>query len=521
MSFNTSNDWNYGDAPMAYTHSADNININSVNLRGSVDPNGESTDYYFEYGRNSNLGYSTVREYAGSGDGLLDVSQRLYGLSYDTTYYYRIVAVNSNGISRGSILSFRTSDNNDYDYGDRPDVYTLSPDDVDSDSATLSGTVDSNGDDTYAWFEYGTDYDSLYYTTNSRRIWSSSNYTLDQTIYNLSSDRTYYYRIVARNDYGTSRGSIRSFRTSDGYNYGNEDRPEVITNSATYISTNSALLNGRVNPNDSLTTAWFEYGTTSSFGYTTNPQPMGAGNSYYDYSYAVSGLSPNTTYYFRAVARNTEGTSYGQTFSFRTNSTYVVPVTPTYPTGPTIIYRDVNTGAGESCLILVPSVNTDKLVPGEGFTYTITYKNGCNYDLSNTFLKIILPTDVSFEGTNTPFFNKDANGISYNLGVVSRGAQSAISISASVKSGVNPGDTLIFSSVMNFDDEDGDFNSVSAYLTTLVGNGKTLGANILEAFGDLFSNWLFLLLLLLLAGFLIWWIFFRDEEDEEVDVLKE
>ena len=55
---------------------------------------------------------------------------------------------------------------------------------------------------------------------------------------------------------------------------------------------------------------------------------------------------------------------------------------------------------------------------GQEFTYTVTYRNGCNYNISNAFLKIILPTEVEFIATNYPFFNRDANGISYNLGAV-------------------------------------------------------------------------------------------------------
>jgi len=66
---------------------------------------------------------------------------------------------------------------------------------------------------------------------------------------------------------------------------------------------------------DSKTDVWFEYGPTSNFGYQTLKQTMYQTGFY---CISVSNLSPCTTYYYRAVAQNSGGISYGETKTFTT-----------------------------------------------------------------------------------------------------------------------------------------------------------------------------------------------------------
>ncbi len=354
---------------------------------------------------------------------------------------------------------------------------------------------------------------SLYLSTNSTYV-GSGNYqqNFSQAAYNLTPGVTYYYRAAARNSYGTAYGQILS--TNNGNYYGNGSAPQVITNAATYVSASSALLNGQVNANNSPSTAWFEYGTTMNLGSQTTSQPVGMGNNYQNYSSALSGLSANTTYYFRADAQNSYGTTYGTILSFTTSGggTIVVPQTPT-----TVVVRTISTGNGLSCVVLVPSLNVSELTPGQNFTLTVTYRNGCTYNLSNVFLKVILPPGTDFVSTNYPFFNRDANGISYNLGALPVGFQSAISIEGTVGASVVQGNSMIFSAVVNFNDEQGKFQSISAYLTAVVGSGQALSASVLQTFGNLLGNWIFDLILAFLIVFLIYWIFFKKQREEKAD----
>ncbi len=534
LSFTTSGGGSNCIAPSVQTYSASNTYQNSAQLNGSVNPNNCQTNYWFEYGTNYSLGNTTGFQSAGASSGSFNVSSYISSLSYNQTYYFRIDAQNSAGTSYGTILSFTTYNNNQCisgncnNNGSQPYVQTLSATNYGygNSGAVFNGSVNSNsnyGDSVYGWFNYGTNPNSLNLTTNSTYV-GSGNYqqNFSQNVYNLMSGATYYYQAVARNSYGTGYGQVLSFTT--GGNNNNGSAPQVTTNSATYVYRNSSLLNGQVDANGSISNAWFEYGTTQNLGSQTNSQPMGAGTDYQNYSSALTGLSANTTYYFRAVAQNSYGTNYGSILSFTTGGGSTVI---TVPTQPTVIVRTVNnnTGGGLSCVVLVPSLNVSQLTPGQNFTLTVTYRNGCNYNLSNVFLKVILPSGTDFVSTNYPFFNRDANGISYNLGALPVNFQSAISIEGIVGSSIVPGNSVIFSAVVNYNDPQGRFQSISSYLTAVVGSGQALGATVLDAFGNLLGNWLFDLLLIALIIFLIYWIFFKKRDDRvliarEEDVLE-
>src|SRR5207248_9008764 len=89
------------------------------------------------------------------------------------------------------------------------------------------------------------------------------------------------------------------------------------------IAANSATLNGVVNPNGlEVTECKLEYGTTTRYGSTaTCTPPPGSGTGNVAVSAAISGLSENTTYHFRIVAKNAGGTSEGADETFKTTST--------------------------------------------------------------------------------------------------------------------------------------------------------------------------------------------------------
>ncbi len=108
--------------------------------------------------------------------------------------------------------------------------------------------------------------------------------------------------------------------------------PSVATDFVDNIGQSIAVLHGTANPNNFSTTAWFEYGQTTSYGSSTTPLSIGNGLSNIPFSQSTGILSPNTTYHFRAVAQNSNGTSYGgdQTFitlPSQTQGQVIVPLT--------------------------------------------------------------------------------------------------------------------------------------------------------------------------------------------------
>lgn len=94
--------------------------------------------------------------------------------------------------------------------------------------------------------------------------------------------------------------------------------PYILTGNATNVTGTSAVLNGTVNGNNYLTSAWFEFGTNTNFNSSTPSRFYN--NGYESYGENISGLYPNTTYFFRAAAHNAQGTVYGITNSFKTGS---------------------------------------------------------------------------------------------------------------------------------------------------------------------------------------------------------
>src|SRR3990172_3620099 len=94
--------------------------------------------------------------------------------------------------------------------------------------------------------------------------------------------------------------------------------PIVTTDSASRVTYNSATLRGTVNANGLSTTAWFQYRIVDGPSKTTvSPQTV-IGTSDTEVSFNIIALLPGTTYYYRLVAKNDAGTTYGDEVSFTT-----------------------------------------------------------------------------------------------------------------------------------------------------------------------------------------------------------
>ncbi len=98
----------------------------------------------------------------------------------------------------------------------------------------------------------------------------------------------------------------------------NDDEPDATTRSASSVGSTSATLNARIDGNGSSTRAWFEFGRDKNLDDETSEKSVGSGNT--DLSIRLSGLRSDTLYYFRVVARNSEGTDAGSIMSFRTDN---------------------------------------------------------------------------------------------------------------------------------------------------------------------------------------------------------
>jgi PKD repeat protein len=83
-------------APVTYTGGTD-----GTTAHGAIDPENDSTDWYFEYGPTIDYGHRTQLRTLGGGDSLQQVSAALPGLGAGRLYHYRLVAANGTGTTEG------------------------------------------------------------------------------------------------------------------------------------------------------------------------------------------------------------------------------------------------------------------------------------------------------------------------------------------------------------------------------------------------------------------------------------
>ena len=149
-----------------------------------------------------------------------------------------------------------------------------------------------------------------------------------RSVTGLNPSTTYYYRVRAHcpsiNKISDNSTPVQVTTLSP------TGPPVVITNRATYVGSYSARLKGTVHPRGLPTTVYFQYGTTTSYGLTTAIQTK-TGNTYQNVVATIGGLTASTTYHFRIVATNSDGTRYGADMTFTTLSATGLPVGITTP----------------------------------------------------------------------------------------------------------------------------------------------------------------------------------------------
>ncbi len=97
--------------PMATTEQATAVTETEATLNGKVDPEGQATSYYFEYGTTESYGTKTSEMPAGSGSTNQEFHFTWTGLSPNTTYYFQLVAVYGTSKTKveGGNTTFKTA----------------------------------------------------------------------------------------------------------------------------------------------------------------------------------------------------------------------------------------------------------------------------------------------------------------------------------------------------------------------------------------------------------------------------
>src|SRR5947208_9225763 len=108
--------------------------------------------------------------------------------------------------------------------------------------------------------------------------------------------------------------------------------PSATTGPALSLTSSSGNVTGSVNPNGQSTTYSFQFGTTTGYGFQTNPQSAGSGTQDQVVSATLTGLASGTTYHYRLIATNASRTTVGTDLTFMTLGTPPPPSSPPTPT---------------------------------------------------------------------------------------------------------------------------------------------------------------------------------------------
>jgi len=206
----------------------------------------------------------------------------------------------------------------------------------------------------------------------------------------LTAGTTYYVRAYATNSAGTSYGNSLTFTT-----LANPVIPTLTTTAATNIAQTTATGGGNVTSDGGATI------TSRGVCWSTAVNPTialstktsnGTGSGLF--SSSLTGLSAGSTYYVRAYATNSIGTSYGSSITFNTTTNYVVPTLTT--TAITNVAQTTAASGGN--------------VTSDGGT-TITSRGVCWSISANPTVSLNVKTT---DGIGTGSFTSNLNGLTSN-----------------------------------------------------------------------------------------------------------
>ena len=84
------------------------LSLTSAEVNGTLDPHGQATTWWFEFGRTRAYGFKTAELQAAAGTAPIRVSSLLQSLTPGTRWHYRLVARSAGGTSTGADASFAT-----------------------------------------------------------------------------------------------------------------------------------------------------------------------------------------------------------------------------------------------------------------------------------------------------------------------------------------------------------------------------------------------------------------------------
>ncbi len=334
-----------GNAPVAITLPATAVTAVSATLNGTVNPNSLATNYYFEWGTTTAYGNVTATTAAGSGSVNLAVNAPISGLISGTTYNFRLVAINADGTTNGTNLTFTPGG---------AVVTTTAVSGITLTGALTGGNVTADGGSPV------TARGVCWATTPNPVV--GGNFTTDgsglgsfvSTITGLSANTTYNVRAYATNANGTFYGANIAFTTLCGIYSLPFNETFSVTTIPTCWSQVDNQGNGQVWQFGTITGQSPNPALTGNYAYL-NSDAYGSGNSQnadlitptIDMS-AYSSVNLQFSHYFKSYS----GSSGKLSYSINNGATWTLIQTfsTTSATNPTTFNQAVAAVAGQAAV---------------------------------------------------------------------------------------------------------------------------------------------------------------------------
>ena len=178
-------------SPTVATGTPSLLTDTSAVLHGTVNPNGSSSTYYFQWGLTNAYGVQSVAHSAGHGTKPVSVNTGARGLIPGTVYHYRLVATNAAGTTVGADRTFKTGGN------PPPGVTTGPATQVGKNSVTVTALISPNNQATTYFFQYGTSTAYLQQTIAATVPAGTAAVTVAASLQGLEARTIFHYRIVA------------------------------------------------------------------------------------------------------------------------------------------------------------------------------------------------------------------------------------------------------------------------------------------------------------------------------------
>ncbi len=178
-------------SPTVSTGSTSSITTSSAVLHGTVNPNGASTTYNFQWGLTKLYGLTSSSMSVKSGTKSVSVQTTISHLLPGTVYHYRIAALNKSGGGFGADRTFKTAGN------PPPDAATGPASAVGTNSAAVSAVINPHGQKTTWVFQFGPTTSYLYQTFGGTVPAGNVPVAIAEQLTELESGTTFHYRVVA------------------------------------------------------------------------------------------------------------------------------------------------------------------------------------------------------------------------------------------------------------------------------------------------------------------------------------